>query len=38
VLHDFLGERSQQYRGGISSPLSAPTACSRLSPYLAWAA
>ena len=36
VLHDFLGERSQQYRGGISSPLSAPTACSRLSPYLAF--
>jgi deoxyribodipyrimidine photo-lyase len=23
------------YRGGISSPLTAPTACSRLSPYLA---
>ena len=35
VLHDFLSERSQRYRGGISSPLSAPTACSRLSPYLA---
>ncbi|WP_291009682.1 deoxyribodipyrimidine photo-lyase/cryptochrome family protein [Hydrogenophaga sp.] len=35
VLHDFLNERSQSYRGGISSPLSAPTACSRLSPYLA---
>ena len=36
VLHDFLAERSMQYRGGISSPLSAPTACSRLSPYLAF--
>ena len=35
VLHEFLRERSQSYRGGISSPLSAPTACSRLSPYLA---
>jgi deoxyribodipyrimidine photo-lyase len=35
VLHEFLSERSQSYRGGISSPLSAPTACSRLSPYLA---
>lgn len=35
VLHSFLVERSNQYRGGISSPLSAPTACSRLSPYLA---
>ena len=36
VLHDFLTARSKQYRGGISSPLSAPTACSRLSPYLAF--
>ena len=35
VLHEFLSERSAAYRGGISSPLSAPTACSRLSPYLA---
>ena len=35
VLHDFLHDRCGQYRGGISSPLSAPTACSRLSPYLA---
>jgi deoxyribodipyrimidine photo-lyase len=35
VLQDFLSERSAAYRGGISSPLSAPTACSRLSPYLA---
>ena len=36
VLQDFLNDRSAQYRGGISSPLSAPTACSRLSPYLAF--
>lgn len=36
VLADFLEQRSGQYRGGISSPLSAPTACSRLSPYLAF--
>lgn len=35
VLHDFLNDRCGQYRGGISSPLSAPSACSRLSPYLA---
>lgn len=35
VLQDFIEQRSAQYRGGISSPLSAPTACSRLSPYLA---
>ena len=35
VLREFLQERSGQYRGGISSPLTAPTACSRLSPYLA---
>ena len=35
VLDDFLQDRCAQYRGGISSPLTAPTACSRLSPYLA---
>ncbi len=35
VLHDFLQARGASYRGGISSPLTAPTACSRLSPYLA---
>ena len=35
VLQTFLSERSAAYRGGISSPLRAPTACSRLSPYLA---
>jgi len=36
TLNAFLQSRSQQYRGGISSPLSAPTACSRLSPYLSY--
>jgi deoxyribodipyrimidine photo-lyase len=34
VLDDFINNRSDGYRGGISSPLSAPTACSRISPYL----
>jgi deoxyribodipyrimidine photo-lyase len=36
TLDAFLLQRSQQYRGGISSPLSAPTACSRVSPYLTY--
>ena len=36
ALDHFLQQSSARYRGGISSPLSAPTACSRLSPYLAW--
>jgi len=36
VLNDFLDIRSEQYRGGISSPLSAPTACSRISPYFTY--
>ncbi len=36
VLNDFLQQRSAEYRGGISSPLTAPSACSRLSPYLAY--
>jgi deoxyribodipyrimidine photo-lyase len=35
-LQSFLNARSLGYRGGISSPLTAPDACSRLSPYLAW--
>ena len=34
TLHSFLHDRSQHYRGGISSPLSSPSACSRLSAYL----
>jgi deoxyribodipyrimidine photo-lyase len=36
TLKDFLEFRSQRYRGGISSPLSAEHACSRLSAYLAF--
>ncbi|NIC40419.1 FAD-binding domain-containing protein [Aquabacterium sp. A08] len=36
VLDDFLSDRSARYRGGISSPLSAPDACSRLSAHLAY--
>ena len=36
TLNSFLRARSLGYRGGISSPLSAPDACSRLSAYLAW--
>jgi deoxyribodipyrimidine photo-lyase len=36
TLHSFLHGRSLGYRGGMSSPLTAPDACSRLSPYLAW--
>jgi deoxyribodipyrimidine photo-lyase len=36
TLHNFLHARSIGYRGGISSPLSAPDACSRLSAYLAY--
>ncbi|MFM8803659.1 MAG: deoxyribodipyrimidine photo-lyase/cryptochrome family protein [Planctomycetia bacterium] len=38
VLEDFLTRRGRHYSGGISSPLSAPTSCSRLSPYLAFGA
>ncbi|MGB4061808.1 MAG: FAD-binding domain-containing protein [Burkholderiaceae bacterium] len=36
VLADFLDHRSAGYRGGISSPLRAPDACSRLSAHLAY--
>jgi deoxyribodipyrimidine photo-lyase len=36
TLDSFLNARALGYRGGISSPLSAPDACSRLSAYLAW--
>jgi len=38
VLDDFLARRGRHYSGGISSPLSASTSCSRLSPYLAFGA
>ena len=36
TLHSFFEHRVSNYRGGISSPRTAPVACSRLSPYLAW--
>ncbi|NQW70212.1 MAG: deoxyribodipyrimidine photo-lyase [Betaproteobacteria bacterium] len=36
TLSSFLKQRSMWYRGGISSPLSAPDACSRLSVYLSY--
>jgi deoxyribodipyrimidine photo-lyase len=36
VLDDFLSRRGRQYSGGISSPVTAATACSRLSPHLAF--
>jgi len=36
TLDNFLKQRSNWYRGGISSPLSAPDACSRLSVYLSY--
>lgn len=36
TLESFLQVRSSGYRGGISSPLSAPNVCSRLSTYLTW--
>ena len=36
TLRSFLHGRCLGYRGGMSSPLTAPDACSRLSPYLAW--
>ena len=36
VLGGFLQERGVGYRTEMSSPLTAWSACSRLSPYLAW--
>jgi len=38
VMADFLTRRVHGYQRGLSSPLSATRACSRLSPYLAWGA
>ncbi len=38
VLESFLTGRGRAYRGGISSPLSAEVAGSRLSPYITWGA
>ena len=37
-LSSFLSHRGQTYRFGMSSPGTAPTCCSRLSPYLAFGA
>ncbi len=36
LLHTFLQERGANYIAEISSPLTAVSACSRLSPHLAW--
>lgn len=36
ILDSFLSFRGREYRTAMSSPLSAPTACSRISPYIAW--
>lgn len=36
VFKSFLLERGEVYRGSISSPLTAESACSRLSPYIAY--
>jgi len=35
-LDSFLKVRGVDYRKGMSSPVTAPESCSRLSPYLAW--
>ncbi|MCT4553877.1 MAG: deoxyribodipyrimidine photo-lyase [Pelagimonas sp.] len=35
-LNSFLTTRGAQYQRAMSSPLEGATACSRLSPYLAW--
>jgi len=36
TLDSFLGARGEPYRRAMSSPLAGATACSRLSPHLAW--
>ena len=36
ALHSFLTERGRDYRRAMSSPLEGATACSRLSPHLAF--
>ncbi len=36
LLASFLAERGRSYRRAMSSPVSAWTECSRLSPHLAW--
>ncbi|WP_420427599.1 FAD-binding domain-containing protein [Algiphilus sp.] len=37
-LHSFLETRGRDYHSSMSSPISAETSCSRLSPHLAWGA
>ena len=36
LLNSFMDKRAQDYRFGMSSPLTAQDACSRLSPYLTY--
>lgn len=36
LLDSFLHQRGQTYRKAMSSPVEGETACSRLSPHLAW--
>lgn len=36
VLNDFLNHRAANYASGLSSPVTAWEACSRLSAYLSW--
>jgi len=38
LLASFLNDRGLEYRKGMSSPATAWSACSRLSPYIAWGA
>ncbi|MCS7209867.1 MAG: FAD-binding domain-containing protein, partial [Fimbriimonadales bacterium] len=38
LLRSFLSRRVRHYARGLSSPLTAPHACSRLSPYLTYGA
>jgi deoxyribodipyrimidine photo-lyase len=38
TLDGFLAGRGARYAKEMSSPLTAPSSCSRLSPYLAWGA
>ncbi len=37
-LNSFLNVRGEYYQSAMSSPVEGATACSRLSPYLAWGA
>lgn len=37
-LESFLNQRGEHYQRAMSSPLEGTSACSRLSPYLAWGA